>query len=151
MDALTSLIDEQRDTVRRLQALIDEYTRELEIAQAKLIAYEHAAELRPAEEGRTARRGRQPGAISREWRGVLRAIAFSSGPQTSEQIHSVALSHGITADISSVRDRIRAFQSAGYLLLVGPDLWAVTSIAAGRFGFEDFAGRDDADEIEEAF
>jgi hypothetical protein len=136
MDRLAQLIADHRADAERLAARINHYTRELELIQARLTAYEQAAELRPVEGPAAPRRGRQPGAISKEWQQVLRKIAVYGFVKDYGSIYEIALHSGIDIDPSSARDRVRSFVQLGYLLHDQEHGFAVTPLAISRFGFD---------------
>lgn len=80
-------------------------------------------------------RGRQPGAISTEWRSVLETLWEASERSSYADIHALAELHGIKAALASVRDRVRNFVESGFLDGDADSGFSVTQAAADRFGF----------------
>jgi hypothetical protein len=149
MDKLDQEIADKRAAVDRLRA-------ELRSAEIELAAFERAAQLRPDKathpgpasskgggffldtEAPEARRGRQPGAISHEWRRVLELIISRlGGSATPEQIAALGGEVGLpTLTAALVRQRMTLYQSYShdYVRLASDGKYHVTNKAVERFG-----------------
>lgn len=89
----------------------------------------------PTGEAERHGRGRKPGAISMEWRGVLQEMYFRGGRFDYPTIHDLTRNHGIQVEMSSTRERVRRFIEQGYLSGHADIGFSVTLEAAERFGF----------------
>lgn len=139
MDRLERAIEAKRDEVAKAEAILRDAERVLERARVELSTLEQAASLRPLTASAVAtevRKGRQPGAISREWRTVLMTMWLLGVPSTYEVIAGIAGSSGASSDIASVRERIRIFERHGYVQGDPMRGYTVTDVAAERFGFQ---------------
>lgn len=135
MDKLDELIHDKQREINELGLHIADMQRRLDLAQAQLAAYEEAAAARPTIAAEIpTRRGRQPGAISMEWREVLAIMASHGEPYTYGQITDIANRIGLSLDIASVRDRVRSFMGLGFLIRISEDGFIVTEDAINRFG-----------------
>jgi hypothetical protein len=86
-------------------------------------------------EARTARRGRQPGAISREWRDTLREL-FLFGPFGIPEVVKAAHRHGLPHITErTAEERMRVHIAIGYVEAAGKD-YAVTDSFAKKYGFD---------------
>lgn len=132
-DKLDKLIAEKREAVRRLSEIVSGYQQDLYFAEVELKALEAAAIARPAAEV-VKRKGRQPGAISKEWRDVLRMMA-SAGPADYVLILALANEVGIEGDMANVRERVRTFVRNGLLKGTPEQGFTVTAEAWERFGW----------------
>lgn len=132
-DALDDLIEVKRRECEKLRAQL--VTLELELR-----AFELAAELRPpphetsarqtqsAEAG--SRKGRQPGAISREWRQILRRLAvhYRDGA-TADDIAAYGPAIGLpNLSARDARQQAKKYVAHGYFESVG-DRYKVTNLA----------------------
>ena len=85
------------------------------------------------------RAGRQPGAISKEWRLILADLyleqtIFADGDFDEASVISAARKHGINLKHSDAKLRMAAYKEHGYI--EGADgHWNVTDFAARKFGF----------------
>jgi hypothetical protein len=137
-DKLDRLIADKRREVGHVKEQIERLGRDLAIAEAALSAFETAAAMRPASED-VPRRGRQPGAISKEWRDVLGEVyvctALIQSTVSYQDVYQLAVKLDLQTDLANVRDRVRAFVNAG--LMVGdPEIgFTVSTDAVERFGF----------------
>lgn len=133
-DKLDKAIADKRSQVDTLIAAQAALTRDLEIAQAELAAFLAAASLRPGGDS-VKRKGRQPGAISSEWKSVL-SIAYLLGPQSYQELLNLAIMSNIQTDIGNVRERVRNFIRAEFMAGSPEAGFYVTEKAAERFGFQ---------------
>lgn len=132
-DKLDRMIQDKAREVSEVRSQIQGLQRSLEIMEAQLAGLEAAAELRPSV-AQEIKKGRQPGAISREWRGVLNRV-WMLGPLTYQGIRDAAASEGLNVDISNVRERVRTFVKSSLLEGDPEGGFSVTNEAAERFGF----------------
>lgn len=148
-DRLDMAIEEARQQLSHEAAQQAEWTRRVELTTIRLNALEQAAQLRPSAHvvtspktenglsgsGNSAPRGRQPGAISKKWRGILleTAARYPDGGEDAA-IVEIARSAGLTnVRLKDVHDRMSSFEHHGY---VEPALngWRVTRVALAKFG-----------------
>jgi hypothetical protein len=148
MDKLDRIIAECRREVARVRAELTDAQARLAVSEAKLTAFEEASRLRPATEEPKVRRGRQPGAISQEWRNVLFQV-FIRGAVDYATIHEIARSSGIETDLGNVRDRVRAFLRSGLMEGSIEDGFEVTNEAAERFQFASVDLNEEPPEVED--
>jgi hypothetical protein len=133
LDRLEKAIADKRKMLDLLRETAERAQRAAEIAEAELRAMEAAAQLRPAAAGEaSSQRGRQPGAISKEWREVLRVLYMLAEGRSYEGIAELAEKAGIEATLGSVRERVRRFVEAGFLAR-SPGGFVATPLAAERF------------------
>ena len=95
--------------------------------------------LREAMVGRT--KGRQPGAISRQWRDTL-AMLRMNYPFPEGFTEYSAATAAQAAGLPNVRpkdalDRLTAYLSHGYVERLADGKWLVTDLAAKKYGFLD--------------
>lgn len=142
VDALSAEIQAKREQRQTLSA-------QIAVLDIEIAALERAASLRPLQrrerpsrpgparpEGESQRRGRQRGAISHEWRSIL-AELYRRGVRSSyPEIRAAAAEAGLSLELSSVRDRVRNFCGANLMEGDPESGFAVTDLAADRFGFE---------------
>jgi hypothetical protein len=79
-------------------------------------------------------KGRQPGAISQQWRSILVEVAdrFPAGA-SDDGITTIARSFGLdNTRPKDVRDRMNAYQAHGYVEST-PSGWRVTGTAVEKF------------------
>lgn len=82
-------------------------------------------------------RGRQPGAIKKEWREVLRCMHKSGGGLHAPSVISLlAKRFGLPHDAKSVRERFRGFAANGFVEKIGSD-YRVTGVAVQRFNLDE--------------
>ena len=136
------------------------WQRQVELFEVRLAALERAAQLRPlrVEISRlrgdgTVTKGRQPGAISKVWRGILVTIGQSCPDGAGDDaIADIARRSGL-ANIrpKDVRDRMHNYEQHGY---VEPavDGWRVTKQALARFGADsvDQGSESEEDDLDDA-
>lgn len=132
-DKLDKLIQDKAREVSEVRGQIQDLQRSLEIMEAQLAALEAAASLRPSV-AQEIKRGRQPGAISKEWRNVLHRVFFL-GPMNYQEIRDQAEAEGVHADISNVRERVRNFVKSGLLVGDAEAGFSVSDEAVERFHF----------------
>jgi hypothetical protein len=163
-DPLTQKIQQARHERDDAVAQRDACQRRVEIADARLQALEQAAELRPLASsvprtpvirgggfGATAQmaagggghKGRQPGAISKNWKSILLAMTLRHPAGATEQdIVGIAQDEGID-DLKNLRPRdaarqMRKYQELGYVekahALLGT--WRITEAACRRFNID---------------
>lgn len=147
-DRLDKMIADKRREVDAARHTLREAQTALQVAEAQLAAFEEAARLRPVNAEDRPRRGRQPGAISADWRRVLHRI-FQRGAVSYATIHQIAVACGIDTDIGNVRDRVRAFIRSGLMEGSVEDGFEVTDDAASRFGFSSDLPDEPEDEDDE--
>jgi hypothetical protein len=90
------------------------------------------------------RAGRQPGAISKEWRAILADLY--NGPFAGFDESSVmfaAHKHDINLKQSDARARMMAYKEHGYVEATD-GYWSVTDFAAKKFGFYQEANKNEA-------
>ena len=136
LDKLDRAIADKRKELEQLREIVALQQRAAELAAAELRALELAAQMRPLANGQSepsGRKGRQPGALSKEWRGVLRAMHLQGGRFSYGAIGVLAGNQGIAATPSGVRERVRTFLDKGFLDGSPPDGFVVTLLAAERF------------------
>jgi hypothetical protein len=81
------------------------------------------------------RKGRQPGAISREWRDTLREL-FLLGPFSISEVVEAAHRNGLPhIQERTAEERMRVHIAIGYVEAVGRD-YAVTDFFAKKYGFD---------------
>jgi hypothetical protein len=127
----------------------DELAARVSTLSVEIAALERAASLRPAGRSRRssagsvaatvlsdrpARRGRQPGAISYQWRGWLAAIAARGERVSYGDIQKIAMSDGGELAMASIRDRVRKFKAEGIMDGDPKTGFVVTDDAVARFG-----------------
>lgn len=134
-DKLDRAIAEKRSWVERLEIEYAKAGRALDVARAELSAFEAAATFRPAAES-VKRKGRQPGAISNDWREVLHGL-YIHGSATYPQLMNIAIGSDMKTDAANLRERVRSFVKAGLLEGTPEDGFMVTQEAVTRFGFGD--------------
>lgn len=148
-------------------------SRELEIAQAELrgmkmyrdqhVAVESSRTMRATHVTRNIkvgssasnigyRGGRQPGAISTAWRGILADAyhAFGDDGFLEDDLISLANHHGIRLKPSDARNRMLSYLPYSYVE-ENPDRrgnWRVTTLAAEKFGFAFKPSKDAAPDAE---
>jgi hypothetical protein len=85
------------------------------------------------------RGGRQPGAISKTWRGILSGLYWDTSPldEAFDDAHIVkfAKRYGITLRPSEAATRMEHYSKFGYVT-INDGAYRVTSIAAEKFGFD---------------
>lgn len=85
------------------------------------------------------RGGRQPGAISKTWKAILRDawLTFRAAGFTESSLIKLAELHGIRLKLSDARNRMIAYKEHGYVVETNnpQGMWLVTESAAKRFGF----------------
>jgi hypothetical protein len=79
------------------------------------------------------RGGRQPGAISKQWRTILNDI-LDNQPVDIEGIVLLAVRHGLELQHGSALSRMRHYIELGYVEDAGEGRYRVTSEAVNRFG-----------------
>jgi hypothetical protein len=157
VDPLTEKIEQERAERDNAAAQRDLWQHRLEIISARLEALEQAAQLRPlphsqtvrggfgesaarAAQGGPARKGRQLGAISKNWRTILlgMALRYPAGA-TGQDIVAMAQQEGI-ADLKNLRPRdaarqMQKYRDLDYVELVNPLIgsWRITEAAYQRF------------------
>jgi hypothetical protein len=156
-DALDELIEvtrQKRETLRAEREMLD--TR-LAAIESELRTLEHAAELRPnvsaarrstqnsetGPEMNKSHKGRQPGAISKEWRQILRRVAvhYPNGALPEEMA-----AYGPTLGLPNLRptdarQRAKKYIGYGYLERV-ENRYRVTDLAREKFGTIESAAAD---------
>jgi hypothetical protein len=82
------------------------------------------------------RRGRQPGAISREWRNTLQSLYQSAPvPFTSTDVYTMAHVNGLpNVGLREAENRIRAYLDLGYLNRAGSG-YQVSDLVVKKYGF----------------
>ena len=144
--------------IEQKSAEAEELRNRLGALMVEIKALELAASLRPVPSGRREtrngfggeplRKGRQPGAISKQWRDILVNISinFPFG-STENQIWEVAKSVEKLENIRprDVRTRLDSFKIHGYVEQRSGGLWHVTELAAKKFNQD----RDNGIEIDE--
>lgn len=141
-DALSQKIAERREER-------DKLLRHLERVEVELAALELAANLRPVNDLSAAVRrtnsvgaeprgkGRQFGAISKNWRTVLAMMAelYPDGA-SDDNIAELARAQGLqNLRPRDARHRMRSFQTHTFVE-ESPKGWRVTKVATDRFGFD---------------
>ncbi|MCY3703536.1 MAG: hypothetical protein OXG16_12745 [Rhodospirillales bacterium] len=123
MDKLTAAIAAKHDEYQRLASMHEALEKKLGIVEAELQALKLAAELRPAQTGNRRKggqqsggHGRRRGAISPEWREILRVLAkHGNPPRPHAEIIKVVNALGKSVTNSTVRDRVRKYCNRGIL------------------------------------
>lgn len=133
MDKLDELIQAARADVDHMNAMITDMQVKRDMAAMRLQALEEAARLRPfavapgsppkaqaaSVPSRTKRGGRQPGAISTEWKQIL-ACWWADDPQGKGldfgQIFGIAKSVNPKATEHAVYDRVRKYRDKLHLV-----------------------------------
>ena len=143
-DELDAAICRAREEWASAKAQADEWSRRAELLHMRVQALEEAAKLRPApQEASRVRpdaggsRGRQPGAISKQWRRVLLAAA-ARHPNGANDLELAYLAHkeGLNnARARDVRSRMAEYEAHGYVQPVSNG-WRVTPHAIAKFGSE---------------
>jgi hypothetical protein len=155
-DPLTEKIQQARAERDHAVSQRDAWQRRVDIGQARVEALEQAAQLRPlprvvaatptrstiqnAVAPSTARKGRQPGAISKNWRIVLLAMAvYYPAGATEQDIVKIVQNEEID-DLKNLRPRDAArqmakYQELGYVEAANALLgtWRITEAACQRF------------------
>jgi hypothetical protein len=143
-----AVMDKLDQEIADMRTLVEEQRKALEWAEIKLAALEHAAQLRPS--GRsigglsggtviintgTVRKGRQPGAISREWRRLLELVVQQRGAVASaDEMAALGPEAGMpNLTASLVRQRMTLYLQHGYIMPAGGDTYCVTDQAMMRF------------------
>jgi hypothetical protein len=138
MDKLDQEIADKR-------AAIAELREKLRTAEIELNAWEQAARLRPLPrsigglssvgEAHSARKGRQPGAISQEWRLLLELVVHRHGSVASaDEMAELGPEAGIpNLTPTLVRQRMTLYLQHGYIMSAGGDTYCVTDHAMTRF------------------
>lgn len=155
-------------TIAAREAEVEQLRRDLEIAEAKLRgmkelrdqilgtkvqasatgkAYHHQGDtghftVTSSEAKISYRPGRQPGAISKEWRGIL-ANLYSLSTFDESAIIDAAKEHGINLKHSNARLQMAAYKGHGYVE-DKDGRWKVTDLAAGKFGFQRATNKKEA-------
>ena len=133
-------------TIAARETEVEQLRRDLEIAEAKLRGMKElrdkilGTKVTESATGREFRRsvspyrsGRQPGAISKEWRAIL-AKLYSLNWFDESMIINIAKEHDINLKHSNARLQMAAYKGHGYV--EGADgHWNVTESAARKFGF----------------
>lgn len=173
---ITRAMDRLEEEIRRKRQAVEAAQRELEQAKERarqaqqqldresieLAAFQKAAQLRPAgappeqqamrqeaEPTHQRRLGRQPGAIKKEWREVLRDMLRNGNrPQSPSAISLLAERFGLPHDAKSIRERFRGFESHGFVEKVGDD-YRVTDVAVQRFDLDGTSPLVDGEEDRE--
>jgi hypothetical protein len=85
---------------------------------------------------RASTRGRQRGAISREWRNTLQSLHESAPiPFSPTHIYSMAQANGLPkVGLREAENRIRAYLDLGYLERAGSG-YKVSDLAVNKYGF----------------
>jgi hypothetical protein len=144
----------QSERGREARKIADEREREAEIAAAELRALQRASELRPhpifrpgAFSGLAPRpsghKGRQPGAISKNWQIILLAMALRHPAGATEQdIVAIAQDESIEA-LKNLRPRDAArqmhkYEEIGYVEIANQltGSWRITETALRRFNIQ---------------
>lgn len=151
-DALSQKIAERREER-------DKLLRHLERVEVELAALELAANLRPVNDLSAAVRrtnsvgaeprgkGRQFGAISKNWRTVLAMMAelYPDGA-SDDNIAELARAQGLqNLRPRDARHRMRSFQTHTFVE-ESPKGWRVTKVATDRFGFDSHPHNETADD-----
>jgi hypothetical protein len=143
-DALDELIEAKRQECESLRDQCAAIGQRLAASEHDLEVLEHAAALRPnvtfdrrsTPDGATgSHKGRQPGAISREWREILRRVAihYPEGA-TPDDIAAYGATVGLhNLSPRDARQRAKKYVSLGYFEASG-DRYRVTAQARERFG-----------------
>jgi hypothetical protein len=158
-DELDAAINRVREQWASAKAQADEWLRRAELLQMRLEGMEEAAKLRPGfQEAPRVRadaggsRGRQPGAISKQWRRVLLAAAarYPDGAGEAE-LTTLAHAEGLhNARPRDVRGRMAEYENHGYVETAIHG-WRVTPYAVAKFGSDSpDEGADQADDEMEA-
>lgn len=140
-DTLDAEIEQARQALQQAKDNAAHWAHEMELRAVRLNALEQAAELRPirgrknAENGAT-KKGRKPGAISRQWRQVLLQMAMSHPEGAAEQ-EIIALTKivGGMGEIrpKDVEERMRAYMRHGLVFQnVATNKWQVPDVAMPR-------------------
>jgi hypothetical protein len=110
------------------------------------------ATAEPGDDANGVRRGgRQPGAISAQWKEVLSTLYMMGGKYTYAQIHETATKLNMTLDIASTRERIRLFVERGFMAGNPTDGFEVTWDAMEKFGFKRDTAPDGAETVKGPF
>jgi hypothetical protein len=134
LDKLDRAIGDKRRELEQLREIVERQQRQAEIAAAELRALEAAAQMRPSgERSEVPRKGRQQGAISKEWREVLARIYLMEEPLTYQQITDLANGAGISVGVSGVRERMRRFVEQGFVTRSAIGTHTVTPEAVEKF------------------
>ncbi len=151
-DALEKLIDDETAALETVRSQITTLREQERVQAAKVLALQEAARLRPitpkngsSRANATVRRGKPKGAISEAWRNALRRI-HSTGTRLSYDAIAELYSFGTgeTANMASVRDRIRSMVKSGLIDGNPQEGFTVTEDAAKRFGFANENGEAEA-------
>lgn len=86
----------------------------------------------PTEDKSDKRGGRQPGAISKQWRTILNDISFNQ-PVDLPTIVLLASGHGLELQESSALSRMRHYLELGYVEETSDGKYRVTDAAIKRF------------------
>lgn len=136
-------LDREIEGARRRR---DEARRLLEQLETEVRILERAASLRPAvsvgqdTETPTRKGGKPPGAISMAWRKVLATLNALEVHLSPEVYFEEATRQGLETSIASVRDRLKFFESQGYVSgnqLMG---YRVTAHAREKLGLDKLEG-----------
>lgn len=154
-DGLDAAIDRAREEWASAKAQADDWARRAELLHMRVQALEDASRLRPVpQEAPRAKtdaggsRGRQPGAISKQWRKVLLASAAKYPDGASEtELADLARMEGLhTVRPRDVRGRMADYEGHGYVQ-PAPNGWRVTPYAISKFGSE--TAQDGSDSMED--
>lgn len=139
-------LDREIEGARRRR---DDTKRLLEQLEIEVRILERAASLRPAAgkeqdtEPSPRRGGKPPGAIGMAWRKVLAAIDANDAlevPLYAEAFFAEAVRQGMQTSLASVRERLKFFESQGYVSgnqLMG---YTVTEHAREKLGLDKLEG-----------
>lgn len=159
-DELDAAIEAARTERKAAKEQADHWVRRVELLDVRLDALEQAAKLRPVRgeatrakvETANSNRGRQPGAISKVWRGVLTTVAarYPDGAQDPE-IAEIARDAGLpNVRPKDVRERMLSYEQHSYVETAISG-WRVTALALAKFGSDHIEnGSDQADDEMEA-
>jgi hypothetical protein len=144
-------MDKLEEEIQKIQREAADLKRRAEAKELELRALQKATELRPRAQSSQdpdlttddpdadlfelpseKRGGRQPGAISRKWRGILNDI-YANEPVTTEMVVLLASGHGLDLQEGSALSRMNRYIEFGYIEPFGKDQYRVTETAVRRF------------------
>lgn len=83
--------------------------------------------------------GRQVGAISKEWRSILKQLDHAGGEFSAEQVVECSTQHGINIRVRDARARMRHYAGNGLVVIrdkgAGEEVYSVSAEARKKFGF----------------
>lgn len=142
-DNLEQKIELAKQSLREATDKVAYWTHEVELRQVRLKALEEAATLRPVRgkkcgDSGSTRRGRKPGAISRQWQNILMAMTlkYGGGGALENEILEIANTKDGLENTrpKDVHERMESYKQHGYVTFNQlTNKWSLTEVGAQRF------------------